>query len=146
MKIEKLNAQPSSLEDIDWDVLGYVSKVKNQGNCDAGYAFSTSSLYESSLLYAKKNITLSEQQFVDCGENYTMMGCSGGSRLGAINYTNDKGLDTDTKYPWTGKKGTCQTQSGENKFTLKMLQADGCTEVRNLLNKTPQTIAVNTEN
>lgn len=75
-----------------------------------------------------------------------MMGCSGGSRLGAINYTNDKGLDGDAKYPYVGKQGTCKTQSGENKFTQKMIQADGCTDIRNLLNKTPQTIAVNVEN
>lgn len=42
-----------------------------------------------------KGVLLSEQQMIDCGENYTMMGCNGGSRLGAINYTNEKGLQTE---------------------------------------------------
>lgn len=39
------------LGDIDWDSLGKVSFVKNQGNCDAGYAFSSSSLAESYYLF-----------------------------------------------------------------------------------------------
>lgn len=32
------------LQDVDWDVLGKVSPVKNQGTCDAGYAFCSASL------------------------------------------------------------------------------------------------------
>jgi len=30
--------------DIDWEKQGKVSPVKNQGNCDAGYAFCSASL------------------------------------------------------------------------------------------------------
>lgn len=33
-----------NLTDIDWQSLGKVSEVKNQGNCNAGYAFSITSL------------------------------------------------------------------------------------------------------
>jgi hypothetical protein len=33
-----------NLQDVDWQVLGKVSEVKNQGQCDAGYAFSSTGL------------------------------------------------------------------------------------------------------
>ena len=91
-----------------------------------------------------QKVALSEQQMIDCGGNYTMMGCSGGSRLGAINYTNDKGLEGENNYPFTGKQGTCQKQTGSNKFSIKLAQADGCNALANLLVASPVTIAVNT--
>lgn len=31
--------------DTDWEAQGKVSPVKNQGSCDAGYAFCTTSLF-----------------------------------------------------------------------------------------------------
>lgn len=91
-----------------------------------------------------KFVKLSEQQMVDCGENYTMMGCNGGSRLGAIQYINANGLDSKDKYPWTGHKDTCKKLSGDNKFSLKMTEVNGCDELKQGLNKSPVTIAVNT--
>ena len=35
------------LKEVDWQALGKVSEVKNQGQCDAGYAFCSTSLFES---------------------------------------------------------------------------------------------------
>lgn len=32
------------VKEVDWEALGKVSAVKNQGNCDAGYAFCTVSM------------------------------------------------------------------------------------------------------
>jgi len=57
-------------------------------------------------------VALSEQQLVDCGENYTMMGCNGGSRLGAIQYINEKGIDSRPDYPWVGRKNDCKKSPG----------------------------------
>lgn len=124
-----------------------VSPVKNQGNCDAGYAFCTTSLFETSFLMKKSNLTLSDQQMVDCGKDYTMFGCSGGSRQGAINYCNEKGLDSDKTYPFVGAQGTCKKpDGGDNKLNLKITEGTGCDALQNLLKKTPVTIAVNTQN
>ena len=53
-------------EDIDWVMLGKVSPVKNQGACDAGYAFSTTGLLESYARIEGVDIILSDQQLVDC--------------------------------------------------------------------------------
>ena len=81
------------LGDIDWEKLGKVSPVRNQGSCDSGYAFCTTSLFESVLLFKKQNATLAPQQLIDCGgAKYTILGCNGGSRSGAINFTLDNGL------------------------------------------------------
>jgi hypothetical protein len=66
--------------------------VKNQGSCDAGYAFSSVSLVESSYLFNGKNATFSEQQVVDCSGTYGTSGCQGGSRTGALAFCKEKGL------------------------------------------------------
>jgi C1A family cysteine protease len=48
-----------NLTDVDWQNLGKVSEIKNQGNCNAGYAFSTTSLIETSLMMENQDILLS---------------------------------------------------------------------------------------
>ena len=90
--IESYSSLDKTPNDIDWTKLGLISAVKNQGNCDAGYAFASVSLAESYLLSQGKNLTLSEQQVVDCSSSYTTMGCSGGSRSGTLQFIKDKGL------------------------------------------------------
>ena len=95
-----------SLGDVDWQKQGKVSPVRNQGSCDSGYAFCTTALFESFLLFQKKNATLAPQQMIDCGgDKYTIFGCKGGSRSGAINFTLDNGLQDDRNYPFTGQQG-----------------------------------------
>ena len=72
--------------DVDWDVLGKVSPVKNQGTCDAGYAFCSVSLVETRLLMKNQGALLSEQQVIDCSADYTTFGCSSGSRAGTLKF------------------------------------------------------------
>ena len=74
------------LREIDWQALGKVSAVKDQGICDAGYAFCSASLIESFYLFSNKNLSLSEQQIIDCSADYTTFGCQGGSRNGTLIY------------------------------------------------------------
>ena len=79
--------------DVDWEKKGKVSPVRSQANCDSGYAFCTTSLFESFLLFSNKTVSLAPQQLIDCGgDKYTIFGCNGGSRSGAINFTLDNGL------------------------------------------------------
>jgi len=52
--------------DVDWESAGKVTAVKNQGQCDAGYAFCSAGLTESFYLFGNKNVSLSEQQIIDC--------------------------------------------------------------------------------
>ena len=97
--------------DIDWQKAGKVSVVKNQGNCDAGYTFCSNSLAESYLIMSRgQTLLLSEQQILDCATNYTTFGCDGGSRAGTLQFLTEKGVVSQSKYPWTGRKDVCTGQ------------------------------------
>ncbi|KAL2956376.1 hypothetical protein AAZX31_18G080200, partial [Glycine max] len=91
-------------DEKDWRKEGIVSQVKDQGNCGSCWTFSTTGALEAAYTQAfGKNISLSEQQLVDCAGAFNNFGCNGGlpSRL-----------DTEEAYPYTGKDGVC-------KFTAK---------------------------
>jgi len=74
--------------DVDWVSKGAVSSVKNQGSCEASYAFSTvggvEGYYATQLLSAL--IEFSAQQLVDCSQIWGNQGCSGGSMVDAYRY------------------------------------------------------------
>ena len=60
-----------------------------------------------------KNISLSEQQLVDCVGAFNNFGCNDGLPSKAFEYIKyNGGLDTEEAYPYTGKDGVC-------KFTAK---------------------------
>jgi len=132
--------------DIDWVLNGKVSPVKNQGNCDAGYAFSTTGLLESYYLITKAaNNSLSDQQLVDCSTSYGTQGCQGGSRSGAMNYLKDKGLAFESQYPYKGTVQTCKLDGGVSKIT-GYSNTTGCEGIASALRKNPLSIAVDASN
>ncbi|KAK7462507.1 hypothetical protein BaRGS_00038443 [Batillaria attramentaria] len=96
----------------DWREKGYVSRVKNQGNCGACYAFGTTGVIESRLriqTQGKDKDTLSEQQLVDCFAK----SCGGQNREDVFDYIRRAGgIQSDTSYPYTsgssGVAGTCK--------------------------------------
>ncbi len=109
------------LQDVDWDVLGKVSPVKNQGSCDAGYAFCSVSLAESRIYMKNQGMLLSEQQVVDCSADYTTFGCSSGSRAGTLKFAKEKGLVPQSSYPYQGVKGQCKNATGNYKLDFDIL-------------------------
>jgi C1A family cysteine protease len=131
------------LQEIDWQALGKVSVVGNQGQCDAGYAFCSASLIESFYLFQDQNIKLSEQQIVDCSASYTTFGCQSGSRNGTLTYIRDKGLTLSTAYPYKGVKSACQKEIGEYKPVYKHVEFNGCNDITSALYNSPLTVAVN---
>lgn len=132
--------------DIDWERLGKVTPVKNQGQCDSGYAFCSTSLGESYALMTSKNILLSEQQIVDCSANYTTFGCESGSRAGTLKYLQEQGVTTEAKYPYVGTKQNCKSTASDFKLTQNLVTANGCNELKAQLAISPLTVAVNTNN
>ena len=93
-----LDALPTS---VDWVSNGAVTPVKNQGNCGACWAFSTTGAVEGAWFIKNKNlVSLSEQQLVDCSTSYGNQGCKGGLMNYGFKYVVANGLTTGAAYPY----------------------------------------------
>lgn len=77
---------------VNWVTKGIVSPVKNQGSCASCWAFSAVALLESHALSSHQALIFSEQQLVDCSEDYGNSGCYGGFNFNALHYIKDHGI------------------------------------------------------
>jgi C1A family cysteine protease len=119
--IEKVNLsyQTPAPDSFDWRTEGKVGPVKNQGSCGSCWAFSTIGNIESKYAIATgKNITLSEQQLVDCDkvkhqDDEHNDGCNGGLMDWAIEYLENNGAVTAKDYPYKGREGQCAFKGNE---------------------------------
>jgi len=108
---------------VDWAAAGNntLTPVKNQGSCGSCWAFTATTVIESTLAIkaGTKPSRLSEQQLLDCttntkdnlemfGKTYKTFGCRGGWMPYAYKFYKENGIMSYEDYPYSSTEQKCQ--------------------------------------
>jgi C1A family cysteine protease len=144
MMIYQADAVPES---VDWRAEGAVTPVKNQGSCGSCWSFSaTGSIEGINKIKTGTLISLSEQQLVDCSFlTYGNMGCNGGLMDNAFKYNEAYPLETESTYPYTASRGTCQysaTKAEVKTASYHDVTANSPTDLQAAVAQQPVSVAI----
>lgn len=97
---------------IDWFKKGAVTDVKDDNDCNSGWAFAAVATLEGQyFLKTKELVELSAQNLLDCSSNekYGNEGCIQGWPYWALEYVLDnQGIQLEEKYVYEGYEGPCR--------------------------------------
>ncbi|KAF4668371.1 hypothetical protein FOL46_002036, partial [Perkinsus olseni] len=97
---------------VDWRSAGAVAPVRKQNGCGCCYAMATTEATEGILqIKTKKLIPLSVQQIVDCSSSspFGNDGCKGGFQVNSYYYIEERGIVSESSYPYVAAAGACKT-------------------------------------
>ncbi|KAK0068479.1 cathepsin L1 [Biomphalaria pfeifferi] len=109
---------------VDWRKHGYVTKVMDQGQCGSCWAFSATGALEGQHYKSTgKLVALSASNLMDCSQKFGNWGCSGGFMDNSFRYViANKGIDTETSYPYKPEDGKCKFTKANVGATEKSLK------------------------
>jgi len=109
----KLDAQPPPVNlsgRYDYRDIGYVTAVKNQGQCGSCWAFAAASAIETAYCRATGQLyELSPQQILDCSGGGS---CGGGYIDWALYYSTQMPIMGEGSYPYVGYQTGCRHGGG----------------------------------
>jgi C1A family cysteine protease len=129
---------------LDWRRLGVVTPVKNQGKCGSCWSFSATGAMESAwALHTGEDISLSEQQLIDCSVAFGDNGCNGGMMDDAFGYAIEYGMCTEESDPYEAKQGTCTGCTPAAHFTAcKDVEPNNEFALHDALHNGPVSVAI----
>ncbi len=112
-KIMKTPFDDISPQVKDWAAEGKITPVKHQKSCGGCWAFAAIASLESAYKIAQGvDLSLSEQEIMDCSKELGSDGCQGGFSQGALQYIQEHGVHSSSTYPYIEKDQPCQSVSG----------------------------------
>lgn len=110
-RLTVLPALTGNPPDQDWRAHGAVTPVKNEGSCDASWAFAATGLVEGDNFIRTGTLrSLSEQELLDCTGSRSS--CGGGSPIAALRTLIARGgLAATASYPYTARVGSCRAST-----------------------------------